>query len=134
MTACGPGPDEPGPGGASPSARVTAPGQEIDAVDIGRLQSGVGDRLEARVESQREHALGNPAPDLRLADPRDDAAIFELLGHCHAGLNTGTYASPCSRNSTCTGMPIATSSAAQPTMFVIKRRSACSSSATIAIT
>ena len=99
-----------------------------DAVDVGRGQAGIGDRLEACVQGQREHALGHAAPYLRLANPGDDAALFELLGHGHAGLNTGTNASPCSRNSTCTGMSIATSSAEQPTMFVMRRKSLCSSS------
>ena len=83
MTACGPGPDEPGTGGREALGASHSPGPGDHPVDVRRRQPGVADRLEARIEREREHAARHAAPDLGLADAGDDAAILEALSHGH---------------------------------------------------
>ena len=41
-----------------------------EAVDVGQLEAGVGDRGEARVDRQRERVAHEPPADLRHADAR----------------------------------------------------------------
>src|SRR5262249_13190803 len=61
-------------------------------------------------------------------------AGLPLAHACSAGSNSGTKISPCSSNTTRTGIPIVTDSGSQFTMFVMNRSPSCSGSSTIAIT
>ena len=65
MTACGPGPDEPGPGGARPSARVTAPGQEITPSMSAGLSpaSPIASRHASSVSASTPRDMRRPTSD-----------------------------------------------------------------------
>ena len=99
-----PGPDE---AGAAPRTASRVGG---DAVDVGRREPGVGDRLEGGVEREVETGAAEPSADVGLPDARDDRAPLEV-GH-DAGSKSGKHTTSCCSNTTCTGMPMRTSSIA----------------------
>src|SRR5262249_60783053 len=95
-----------------------------DAVDVVRRETGVLDGGHARVEREVERVAEEPTADVGLPDSADDGALLDRVdghqGTSSAGSNSGreTDSSPssCRSKTTCTGMPILTSSGAQLTI------------------
>src|SRR5581483_193446 len=102
-------------------------------VDVVTRQARRLDGLHARVDRQLERVAEQPPADVGLAYA-GDGRVERHDAPPDTGSKNGSHTSSYCSNTTCTGMPIDTSSGAQFTMLHVNRTDGSSSISTMATT